>query len=268
MSDKFRRKKEPKHIRLYASITSSEAWRHLSGNAIKVLLALVARDDGTRNGSIAFSYREAAQVTGMSARTCWRCLIELQDKGFIACTDKGGFNRKVLHSSLWRYTWAAWRGGKPAAPTRDFEKWQPDENSRMQILSEPDANFSKDGDIEASPDANVASGVSREPQKPVQPRDVNSASLIIDQGDRGGAPPTTGPTDSPPRPGGDFAVSHGQVEMWAMPAPVQPPCEQCGAAIASLSRNGLKRFCGEPCRKKAERRRARERRHDKASRAD
>ena len=245
MSDKWRRKKEPKHIRLYASITNSEAWKHLSGNAVKVLLALVARDDGTRNGSIGFSYREAAQVTGMSARTCWRCLIELQDKGFIVCTDKGGFNRKVLHSSLWRYTWQAWPGGRPAAPTRDFEKWRPDENSRMQILSEPDANFTTDEGEEPAPDANIAPAVAREPQNPVQPRDVKSASLTINHRDRSEAPTTTTTNNSPPDTGGDFAAPDGQVEMWA---------------ITALSKNGLKRFCSEPCRKRAERTRAKQRR--------
>lgn len=134
MADKYRQKKEPKHIRLYASITGSEAWRRLSGNAVKVLLALVARDDGTRNGQIGFSCREAADMAMISPRTAWRCLIELQEKGFIVCTEKGGFSRKISHSTLWRYTWAAWPAGKKG-PTRDFENWKPENKTRLQILS-------------------------------------------------------------------------------------------------------------------------------------
>lgn len=134
MADKYRRKKEPKHIRLYASITGCDAWRHLSGNAVKVLLALVARDDGTRNGQIGFSCREAADLTLLSPRTAWRCLIELQEKGFIVCTEKGGFSRKISHSTLWRYTWAAWPAGKKG-PTRDFENWKPENKPRLQNLS-------------------------------------------------------------------------------------------------------------------------------------
>lgn len=132
MSDKFRRKKEPKHIRLYATIMASEAWRHLSGNAIKVLLALVARDDGTRNGTISFSVREASETANLSVPTATRCLQELVELGFIRCTEKGAFSRKVSHASTWRYTWAAWPGGAPAAPTRDFEKWEPDEKTRCK----------------------------------------------------------------------------------------------------------------------------------------
>lgn len=187
MSDKFRRKKEPKHIRLYASITSSEAWKHLSGNAVKVLLALVARDDGTRNGNIGFSVREAADQTGLGERTCWRCLIELQEKGFIACTQKGGFNRKVLHSSLWRYTWQAWPGGTPAAPSRDFEKWRCTEirgckicHRTVVVSDEPSGNTT----------APVADIATEEPAINGNVRCFHLAettTLTINQGDRGGA---------------------------------------------------------------------------------
>lgn len=133
MGGKARLKREPKHIRLYASITGSDAWKHLSGNAIKVLIALVARDDGTRNGNIGFSCREAGEAANVSPHTANRCLQELVDHGFIRCTQKGAFSRKISHASLWRYTWAAWPEGK-LGPTRDFEKWKHDENSRCQNL--------------------------------------------------------------------------------------------------------------------------------------
>lgn len=133
MGGKARLKREPKHIRLYASITGSDAWKHLSGNAIKVLIALVARDDGTRNGNIGFSCREAGEAANLTPHTANRCLQELVDHGFIRCTQKGAFSRKISHASLWRYTWAAWPEGK-LGPTRDFEKWKQDENSRCRNL--------------------------------------------------------------------------------------------------------------------------------------
>lgn len=264
MADKFRRKKEPKHIRLYASITGSEAWRHLSGNAVKVLLALVARDDGTRNGTISFSVREASETANISVPTATRCLHELVELGFIRCTEKGAFSRKLSHASTWRYTWAAWPGGAPAAPTRDFEKWRSDEKTRCK-------NFRGTVQNSLTPDRETPATVKEictadhaKPQKPVRPQIKETCTHTINQGDRGKALPAISPNDIPPTPGGPFAASDGQVEMWAMPAPAQPPCEQCGAVIASLSKNGLKRFCGEPCRKKAERVRARQRRREGA----
>lgn len=190
MAGKQRQKREPKHIRLYASITGSEAWRHLSGNAVKVLLALVARDDGTRNGNIGFSCREAAEVTALGERTCWRCLIELQEKGFIVCTQKGGFNRKVLHSSLWRYTWAPWPGGRPAAPTRDFEAWRCVEihgckicNRTVVVSDEPSGNMIPPV-AEFTTDEMETSDVS------VRFHHANNATLILHQGDSAAVPET------------------------------------------------------------------------------
>lgn len=135
MADKWRRKKEPHHVRLYHSVMDCPAWLDLSGNAVKLLLHLVRIDNGKRNGQIAYSSRRAAEDTGMSEKTCRRCFQELQDHGFIRCTQKGAFSQKVQHASLWRYTWAAWPEGK-MGPTRDFEKWRPDGKTRGQFLPE------------------------------------------------------------------------------------------------------------------------------------
>lgn len=135
MADKWRRKKEPPHIRLYHSIMDCPAWYHLTGNSVKLLMHLVRLDNGKRNGQIAYSTRRAAEETGMSEKTCRRCLVELQEKGFIRCTQKGAFSLKVQHASEWRYTWAAWPEGK-MGPTRDFEKWRPDGKTRRQFLPE------------------------------------------------------------------------------------------------------------------------------------
>ena len=185
MADRGRLKREPKHIRLYASIMASEAWQHLSGNAVKVLLALVARDDGTRNGNIGFSCREAATATNLSAHTANRCLIELEEKGFIACTQRGGFSRKVSHSSLWRYTWAAWPAGKKG-PTRDFEKWKHDEKSRCGNFPATVSNFSPD--VETPPDA--VSNIGTEEMETSDVSDVstqaNIGTLISYQGEAHG----------------------------------------------------------------------------------
>lgn len=164
MADKWRRKKEPHHVRLYHSVMDSEAFRHLSGNALKVLLSLVRLDNGSRNGAIAYSARRAADDTGLSVRTAWAALQELQEKGFIRCTQKGSFSRKVQHASLWRYTWAAWPEGK-MGPTRDFAKWQPNGKTRMQFLPSADAISSEALETPPLTDASFASEETGNPQK-------------------------------------------------------------------------------------------------------
>ncbi len=186
MSDKLRRKKEPTHVRLYASITASEAWKHLSGNAVKVLLALVARDNGTRNGNIGFSCREASAVTGIGPRTCWRCFLELQEKGFIACTQKGGFSRKVMHATLWRYTWVAWPGGRPAAPTRDFEKWRCPEIRGCRICNRPVAESDESSGNALLPVAETTTGQSEKPVVSANPHSAETTTLIVYQAEPNG----------------------------------------------------------------------------------
>jgi hypothetical protein len=156
VADKFRRSKVPRHLRLYHSIMASEAWHHLSGNAVKVLLHLVSIDNGQRNGQIAYSTRLAARDTGLSERTCIRCFRELEEKGFIACTQKGSFDRKVMHASTWRYTWAAWPEGKKG-PTRDFEKWRPDGKTRARDLREAGALSANQVETVGVSEAEIAS---------------------------------------------------------------------------------------------------------------
>jgi len=183
MADKFRQKKEPTHVRVYAFLMSTVAWRHLSGPAVKVLLALMARDNGTRNGKLGFSCQEAAEASGYSVRTAWRCLGELQEKGFIVCTEKGGFSRKVQHASLWRMTWQPWPGGRPAAPTHDYRKWTPDGNTRLQVSS-PAVEVSARS-LETGP-ASVEETATGNLEKPAVSNDrefAETTTLIIYQGD-------------------------------------------------------------------------------------
>ena len=132
--------REGRHIRLYHTITGCEAWRHLSGNAIKVLISLARFNDGESNGRILFGERTGAAETGLSRNTVRRALKELIDKGFIAVTKPGAFNRNGLQAATFRLTWVAWPGGSPSAPTRDFEKWKHG-NSQAQSLTETGAEI-------------------------------------------------------------------------------------------------------------------------------
>ncbi|MCO5794018.1 MAG: hypothetical protein HEQ21_14445 [Blastomonas sp.] len=183
MADKWRHKKEATHVRLYAYVTGTDAWKHTSGNAIKVLLALIARDNGTRNGNIGFSCREAAEVASVSLRTAWRCLVELQDKGFIVCTEKGGFSRKIQHATTWRYTWQAWPGGKPSAPTHDYRNWKPDGNKRLQSLSAPVAVSASDLETSEPSVEDIATSDLEKRLISTNPDLAETTTLTVYQGD-------------------------------------------------------------------------------------
>ena len=151
-----RRYRDARHIRLPHSVTGSDAWRDLSGNAIKVLVALLRFDKGGDNGELFLSVRMAAKETGLAENTAWRALRDLEEHGFIAVTDRGHFNRKHRPATQWRITWQPAQG---KAATRDFERWRPcGKKARSQNLKETVATSITAEETSALPVANFATG--------------------------------------------------------------------------------------------------------------
>jgi hypothetical protein len=127
VSDKLRRATTSRHIRIYHRQMQSEAWRHLSGSGVKVLLAMAALEKGDNNGEFFLSVRTGAEKTGLGKDAVNRALRELQDKGFIYCATPGGFSRKTPHAACWGLTWVAGpKGSEHRAPSHAYEKWRPE----------------------------------------------------------------------------------------------------------------------------------------------
>lgn len=121
-------------------IMSSPAWRHLEGEAVKLLLDVMSRVkyDGSNNGEVSFSTREAAALLRCTKNTAAKRFRQLVDHGFLAETRKGAFSVKLSHASLWRITLLpSFEGGKPVPATRDYQRWRsPPETLRMNAPSE------------------------------------------------------------------------------------------------------------------------------------
>jgi predicted DNA-binding transcriptional regulator YafY len=82
------------------------AWKSLSGNQRAIYVEMVARYNGSNNGRIHFSAREAAAAVHVSKATAGRDLAVLQDRGFIIAMIRGGFNvkDKQAQATEWRLT--------------------------------------------------------------------------------------------------------------------------------------------------------------------
>ncbi|TSB03971.1 helix-turn-helix domain-containing protein [Sphingorhabdus contaminans] len=180
MANALRRKAEPRHIRLYHSITGTVAWAHLSGNAIKVLFALVRIDDGSKNGQIFYSDRQAALDTGLSRNTCIKAFRELVEKGFLCIVEKGHFDRKVRHATVWRYTWQAAPG--ICGPTREFEKWRPEsEKPRAQKLTRTGAKIERSDNFDALTGPIIEPDIPAKPHKLVRAIGSNNEPQVVYQ---------------------------------------------------------------------------------------
>lgn len=117
-------------------ILQSPAARSLSGNAFKVLLYLMMRFNGVNNGSISFGSRSGcftkgptggyAEVDiGLSKSSITRALDELQEHGFLRCSQPSSFGQKRLTRN-WRLTFLRDPNGVDSMlPTKEFTTFNP-----------------------------------------------------------------------------------------------------------------------------------------------
>ena len=117
---KGRSKKRGKFVALGDGMLTSEAWRSLSGSAIRYYVELRRQFNGTNNGAIHLSLEEAKKRLGMAKDTALRAQNELADKGFIRKIKPGGFHQRLAT------TWALTDEPVPPTPaTYDYKNWRP-----------------------------------------------------------------------------------------------------------------------------------------------
>jgi hypothetical protein len=119
---------DSQHVRLYRYELESAAYRSLSLGARALLVELRALFNGSNNGSLFMSVREAAKRLNSSKSFAADRFQELHDKGFIRPKTRGAFNVKCLvgegRATIWILTEHPFAN---ALPTKDFMRWRPDE---------------------------------------------------------------------------------------------------------------------------------------------
>ena len=102
---------DTKHVRLYRSLLTSEAYKDLSHPARTVYtLLLLQKDEGKY--TVQLPYRELKEAYGMNSRTISNAIKSLEDHGFIII-EKGRFisgRHGALYRDATKYTFAdAWK---------------------------------------------------------------------------------------------------------------------------------------------------------------
>ena len=126
--------KASRHIRLYHWMTNSPAWHDLSAAARAIYCEMAKRyaGDGSNNGRIPYSVREAAAELRISPATASRALKSLQHNGFIVAETRGAFSLKKRHATEWRLTEFPCDVSH-ALPTKDFMRWQPSQKIQNTV---------------------------------------------------------------------------------------------------------------------------------------
>ena len=125
-----RSNKEARHVRLHHWIMETAAWRTLDTVARSAYLELAARYNGSNNGRIVWSIREAAAALLVSPATATRALKRLVHRGFVVREKQGAFARKVRHAAEWRLTeFNCDVTGELAS--KDFTRWR--SNASLQV---------------------------------------------------------------------------------------------------------------------------------------
>ena len=109
-------------IKLDHLLLQHPAFETLTGRAVKLFLYVYKRFNGTNNGQISFSVREAAALLRCSKDTAATTFQELVDHRLLEPTAKGAFSLKVRHATAWRITIEHMAG---RAATNDYAHWQP-----------------------------------------------------------------------------------------------------------------------------------------------
>ena len=97
----------------------SQAFRYLTGGALKLLIMVRKRFNGINNAHISFSIREGFDLLGYAPNTIKRYFDELVDKGFLRIKEKGSFSYKKRHATTWIITCEEYNNQK----SRDFKHW-------------------------------------------------------------------------------------------------------------------------------------------------
>ena len=121
----------------YAQL-KSDAWRSLSGSAVRLWLELHTRYNGGNNGQLSLSYAEAGEVLGMGKATVQRSYRELVDHGFLVLEKEGSWYHRRAHE--WQLTTKPMqRASRKVLATNDWRKYQVPQKIKRGSETKPSA---------------------------------------------------------------------------------------------------------------------------------
>lgn len=128
---KHRKKGGGRHVQLHEWLQASEAWAAMSPGPRALYMELKRRFNGSNNGEIYLSHREAAKALNCHRNTVGTWFQSLEEWGFIALTVAPHLGPSGIgKASKWRLEELPTPDGKPA--TKGFMQWREKQNARTK----------------------------------------------------------------------------------------------------------------------------------------
>jgi DNA-binding transcriptional MocR family regulator len=131
--------REMRHVRLHHWMMATAAWKDLSATARAVYIEIAQRYNGTNNGFIVYSIREASRDLKIGTSTAKRAFDDLQSHGFIFPEQRGHFHWKIDVTGERHRPATEWRltefhsdraiGIESKYPTKEFTRWTKIQNT-------------------------------------------------------------------------------------------------------------------------------------------
>ena len=123
----------PRFSAIYFWEMDLPAYRLLSVYGRALLIEVRRKYNGSNNGGIAMSVRDAARLLGCNKNTAFKALRELEEKGWIRAAATGSFHwkaeaggRKFRAATTWRITNQPIGLGVDTKETKEYVKWKPE----------------------------------------------------------------------------------------------------------------------------------------------
>lgn len=132
----------PPYVQLFHWIRQTGAWRSLAPYSRLLYVEIRGRYNGSNNGDISMSYREAEELLGCSNGPIIIAFRELQDRGFIVPVQLGSFDWKRHMAGAHRAT--TWRltelpqdiPERTLIPSYEFKSWVPSGDKKKKTRRE------------------------------------------------------------------------------------------------------------------------------------
>ena len=125
--------KGQRRVQIYYWEMDLPAWRLLSVHGRALLIEFRRKYNGSNNGEIAMSTRDAARLIGCHKDTAVKALRELEEMGWTRRVQTGSFHwkveargRKFRAATTWRITNQPIGLGTDTNATKEYVKWRPE----------------------------------------------------------------------------------------------------------------------------------------------